>query len=416
MKSTQYKSKTAVLDTYEHSNISDNSKPNSAKSDFVRNNDHYQYINTDNIQFKHNDKQQPTPKYNVVSLFSGLGGLDLGFKGGFEVFGREFESNPFELLFANDIFKQAADIYEANFKGHKVTRKSITDLELSDLPTAEVDVVLGGFPCQSFSYAGKRKGISDPRGQLYQQMLRVVKHYRPKIFVAENVDGIRNSRKNFDGDAVDVAAIDLILQEFAQAGYHVQYQVLNAAEYGVPQMRRRVIIIGLRADLGSIDDIYYPAHTHRNPLDTNSTNAALPLWLTAKDGIDDLWDRVNDPYLNAHSTKDISKAKFYPGKKMQGNNQIAADRPAPTIRAEHHGNIEAHYRSTKPEQPDDMQYWRRLSVRECARLQSFPDNFIFPVSASSAYKAVGNAVPPVLAWHIARAVAYSLNKISQSKN
>lgn len=133
-------------------------------------------------------------------------------------------------------------------------------------------------------------------------------------------------------------------------------------------------------------------------------------WVTAKDAIDDLWGNINNPkYLN-HTIKDYSKAKFYPGRKMQGNNQIDADRPAPTIRAEHHGNIEAHYRSTL-EDKEDMAGWRRLSVRECARLQSFPDDFNFVTSASAAYKMIGNAVPPVLAWHIASSVYYTLVNI-----
>ena len=133
-------------------------------------------------------------------------------------------------------------------------------------------------------------------------------------------------------------------------------------------------------------------------------------WRTAQDGIDDLWDRVNDPSIPNHTLKDISKAKFYHGKKMQGNNRISAERPSPTIRAEHHGNIEAHYR-TILEDENDMSGWRRLSVRECARLQSFPDTFNFVTSASSAYKAVGNAVPPVMAWHIARSVYHTLHNL-----
>ncbi|RIY36838.1 DNA cytosine methyltransferase [Psittacicella gerlachiana] len=342
----------------------------------------------------------PKQKYQVVSLFSGLGGLDLGFVGGFEFLGTEFTKNPFEIKFANDIFKQACDIYESNFN-HQVTRKSIVDLDLEqDLPQEQIDVVLGGFPCQSFSYSGKRKGLSDERGQLYKQMLKVVSHYRPKMFVAENVDGIRNSKKTQQGAEGNISALEVILEEFRAAGYQVEYQVLNAADFGVPQIRKRVIIIGIRKDLQG--QIYYPQQLFSEQGETT------PKWISAKEAIDDLWLQVNTGKISNHTIRDISKAKFYPGKKMQGNCKILADRPAPTIRAEHHGNIEAHYRTTL-EDVNDMQGWRRLSVRECARLQSFPDNFVFPASASSAYKAIGNAVPPVLAWHIARAVLYSLN-------
>jgi len=344
---------------------------------------------------------------NVVSLFSGAGGMDLGFKGGFEYLGEEYSKNPFNIVFANDIFKQAADIYESNF-GHKVERRSIADLDMEkDMPNIDVDIVLGGFPCQTFSYSGKRAGLSDKRGQLYLQMIRVIDHYKPKMFIAENVDGIRNSRKNIEGEDVDKSALNVILDDFVKCGYDVQYRVLTAADYGVPQMRRRVIIMGIRKDLGSTDNEFYPKQIFDETGDLTGRK-----WRTSKDGIDDLWDKVNNPNISNHTQKDISNAKFYPGKKMQGNNRIAENRPAPTIRAEHHGNIEAHYRTTLKDETD-MSGWRRLSVRECARLQSFPDSFNFVTSASSAYKAIGNAVPPVMAWHIARSVFFTLQQLGQ---
>lgn len=353
-------------------------------------------INAKDIKVPVNEKQ-----LNVISLFSGCGGMDLGFIGDFEFLDYYYGKLPYNIIFANDIFSQAADVYESNLN-HEVTRKSIEDIEDNEFPDMDVDVVLGGFPCQTFSYSGKRKGLDDPRGQLYKQMVRTIEHYNPKMFVAENVDGIRNARTT--NNNVDESALDTILQEFDKAGYDVQYKVLNAADFGVPQTRRRVIIIGIRKDLGSNNDVYYPQPTH-----VESGFIDEP-WVTAKDAIDDLWDNINNPkYLN-HTIKDYSKAKFYPGRKMQGNNQIAADRPAPTIRAEHHGNIEAHYRSTLDDK-ENMAGWRRLSVRECARLQSFPDDFNFVTSASAAYKMIGNAVPPVLAWHVASSVYYTLFKI-----
>ena len=363
-------------------------------------NNNYNTVDTRNIYAGNEIKP-----LKVVSLFSGAGGMDLGFKGGFDYLGEHYDKNPFELVFANDIFSQAADVYEANFH-HKVERRSIADLDVTkDLPNCEVDIVLGGFPCQTFSYSGKRAGLSDERGQLYLQMIRVIEHYQPKMFIAENVDGIRNSRKNIEGEDVDKSALSVILSDFEEHGYDVQYRVLTAADYGVPQTRRRVIIMGIRKDLGSVADEYYPERL----FDETGVSTGNR-WRTAQDGIDDLWDRVNDPSIPNHTLKDISKAKFYPGKKMQGNNRISAERPSPTIRAEHHGNIEAHYR-TILEDENDMSGWRRLSVRECARLQSFPDTFNFVTSASSAYKAVGNAVPPVMAWHIARSVYHTLHNL-----
>lgn len=343
---------------------------------------------------------------NIISLFSGAGGMDLGFKGDFDYLGTHYNKQPTNVIFANDIFKQATEVYEINFK-HKVEKRSISDIEVSELPKENIDIVLGGFPCQAFSYSGKRKGLSDPRGKLYLEMIRVINHYKPKMFVAENVDGIRNSRKNDKGKAVNVSALDIILEDFDKAGYDVQYQVLNAADYGVPQSRRRVIIIGLRKDLGTFEDVFYPQR-----LFDQTGNETGRKWISAKEGIDDLWEKINDPYVLNHTQKDYSKAKFYPGKKMQGNNRIASDRPSPTIRAEHHGNIEAHYRTTL-EDENDMNGWRRLSVRETARLQSFPDDFHFACSASAAYRMIGNAVPPVMAWHIAGSVIHTLNKLEE---
>lgn len=364
------------------------------------------YINTDCNKINTSELEITTQKkLNVVSLFTGAGGMDLGFKGGFEYLGTKYNEQPFKLVFANDIFTQAADVYEANFK-HKVERTSISELKIADLPNVEVDLVLGGFPCQTFSHSGNREGLADPRGQLYQQMIRVIKHYKPKMFVAENVDGIRNSMKNTEGENVDESALDTILRDFDLAGYKVQYSVLNAADYGVPQSRRRVIIIGIRQDIGGIDDVYYPLELF------SLDGSDLPRWRSSSDGIDDLWDKINDPTILNHTIKDYSKAKFYPGKKMQGNNRISENRPAPTIRAEHHGNIEAHYRTTLDD-PSDMNGWRRLSVRECARLQSFPDNYNFTTSASSAYKMIGNAVPPVMAWHIAKSVYHTLRNLNE---
>lgn len=369
------------------------------------------YIHSDNnnIKITHDDLSK-NKKFKVISLFSGAGGMDLGFKGDFTYLGEKYEENPFDIIFANDIFKQAADIYESNFN-HTVERRSIEELNMqNDMPNEAVDIVLGGFPCQTFSYSGKRKGLSDPRGQLYLQMIRVIDHYKPKMFIAENVDGIRNSRKNKFGENIDTSALDTIIQEFEEHGYNVQYKVLLAADYGVPQFRRRVIIIGIRSDLADTNEILYPSKIF------DETGAITgKKWRTAKDGIDDLWDKVNDPSITNHTIKDISKAKFYPGKKMQGNNRISADRPSPTIRAEHHGNIEAHYRTMLSDE-ENMEGWRRLSVRECARLQSFPDDFIFTTSASAAYKAIGNAVPPVMAWYIARAIFNTLNNITMSND
>ena len=224
------------------------------------------------------------------------------------------------------------------------------------LPNA--DIVIGGFPCQDFSVAGKRKGLSAERGRLYLEMKKVIEYCNPIAFVAENVDGIRKSKFSEDSSALDV-----IIEDFKSIGYSVAYKSVNASDYGVPQNRVRIIIVGIRSDIKKA--MKYPKITYGE-----SKKVAR---MTSKDAIDDLWDKIGKTDIKNHTERDYSKAKFYPGKKMQGNCQIDANRPAPTIRSEHHGNIEGHYRSKNSDDPNDMSGWRRLSVRECARLQTFPD-------------------------------------------
>ncbi len=325
-----------------------------------------------------------TKRFKVLSLFAGCGGLDLGFRGSFHALGKEYAKNNFELIWANEINKQACDTYKSYFGNHIIC-EDINNIEDTEFPQA--DIVLGGFPCQDFSLAGKRRGLSVERGRLYLQMKRVIDIVKPKAFVAENVKNLMLMEKGL--------ILKTIIDDFKDSGYNVYFHLFHAGNYGIPQNRERVVIFGIREDIDIVPKL---------PLETNSPDN----WVTVKEEIDDLWDKVNDPNIPNHTCKDISKAKFYEGKKTQGNLRIQADKIAPTIRAEHHGNIEGHYRTFGDE--NDISSWRRLSVRECARIQSFPDNFIFQCAASSAYKQVGNAVPPVLGWHIARALYLTLTE------
>lgn len=342
------------------------------------------YIGNQNYSYKN--------KLRVISLFCGCGGMDLGFQGDFTYLNKYYPTNPYEIIFENDIIKKACDTYSYNFHREPLCC-DIKNIDTSILPDA--DIVIGGFPCQDFSLAGKRKGLDTERGQLYLEMKRVIDCIKPLAFVAENVDGIRISKSKSSP-----SALDIILNDFSKSGYQVVFKALNAADYGVPQNRTRIIIVGIRNDLHK--KMIFPSPTH-------GIKYKFPI-LTAKQAIDDIWEKLGDTSIPNHTFKDYSKAKFYPGKKSQGNNKIKADAPAPTIRSEHHGNIEAHYRSLNGcSDPNDMTYWRRLSIRECARLQSFPDDFVFPVAASEAYKQIGNAVPPVLAWNIANALYNSLD-------
>lgn len=339
--------------------------------------------------------------FKVVSLFSGCGGLDLGFLGNFEVFAgsykKLFEKNPFEVVWANDIDKDAVQTYIENIGNH-ITRLDINDIESECIPSC--DIIIGGFPCQDFSIAGKRKGFKSDRGLLYKQMIRIIEDKKPKAFVAENVKNILNP-KLYDAERQQ-SVIKTICEDFEGAGYKVKFKLLYAPDYGIPQRRARVFIVGTREDIKT--EFYFPRSFHPE--------------MTSKQAIDDLWGKEND--LNIFNHSQISLAKFRPPSKVgsQGNEMIPAHGPSHVMRAEHHMNIQAHYRTLCPNQDiSNREYWRRLTVREAARLQSFPDDFKFIGNKSSSYKQVGNAVPPILGWYIARALTSTLTKkTSKQKN
>jgi len=313
-------------------------------------------------------------RWTVLSMFAGAGGLDLGFRGDFTFLGRRYERTAFDIVKAYDINPRAVETYNANLEP-VCEVKDVTTLSSDDVP--KVDVVLGGFPCQDFSLAGKRQGISVHRGNLYKTMVATVEAVRPMVFVAENVKGLLSANGGL--------AKEIITKDFANAGpgYKIHMALLNAADFGVPQKRERVFIVGVRADIEG--SFAFPGPTHAPP--SIADGVTLLPWVTAKETLADLEDEER---LRSMPNWEWSKARKNRG---QGNRPIKPDEPSPTIRAEHHGNIEFHYRLP-----------RRLSVREAARLQSFPDDFVFAAPMSEAYKLVGNAVPPVLAWHLAMAI------------
>ncbi|MCY3821015.1 MAG: DNA cytosine methyltransferase [Gammaproteobacteria bacterium] len=306
-------------------------------------------------------------EHKVVSLFSGCGGMDLGFLGGFAFGGKFYDDLPFEIVWANDIDRLACDTYAANFGANTLHRGDVDDV-IDTLPDS-VDVVIGGFPCQDVSINGQRSVENGERTILYKRMIEVVKRCNPDVFVAENVKGLLMSHgKPF---------FDQMLADFNLDGYTVSHRLYLAADYGVPQMRERIFIIGVKGD---------NEFSHPERLDDQ---------MTAQMALEDL--------ESAHEDKAIShiwsKAQRSP---EQGNRRLKADKPATTIRAEHHGNIQWHYKLD-----------RRISLREAARLQSFPDHFAFVCAMRQTERQIGNAVPPVLAWHIAKAVREHLDSYSQ---
>lgn len=320
-----------------------------------------------------------TKNYTVVSLFSGCGGLDLGFEGNFSFLGKKYSKRSFEIQWANDFDNKACFTFEKNFKAPIVCADITEILEgkypnlLSPKIPLKADVVLGGFPCQEFSLAGKRRGFKSKRGLLYQSMVETVSRLRPAIFIAENVKGLLSMDNG--------NAIKTIINDFSALGYNVVYKLHHAADFGVPQNRERVIIVGTDKKRN------LPLFEYPNP--TNDKGS----WINLGEAIGDL-ENVAEGELPNHYW---SKAKMFKG--TQGNSVVSKDKIGPTMRAEHHGNIEFHWNEK-----------RRLSAREAARIQTFPDNFIFYPSTSSAYKQIGNAVPPVLGWHVAFAVERFLKK------
>lgn len=303
--------------------------------------------------------------FTVVSLFSGCGGMDLGFKGGFTSLGCSYAKQPFEIVWANEINEAACRTYRKNIGKH-IHQGDIWKM-LDELPK-QADVVIGGFPCQDISVNGKGAGLDGKRSGLYRAMVETIARVKPKIFVAENVKGLLMKHHS--------DALLQVLTDFKALGYNVSYQLYHAADYGVAQTRERVIIVGT---LPGVEPFKVPPPICEPSGYITAFNALHDLSVIAEnESINHVW----------------SRAQRSP---EQGDRRLRADRPGYTIRAECHGNIQWHY-----EQP------RRISMREAARIQSFPDDFIFDSKLRETERQVGNAVPPVLAWHIAQAVAASL--------
>ncbi len=300
-------------------------------------------------------------EFSVVSLFSGCGGLDMGFMGGFKFLDKVYDRLPYKIVWANDIKPAACKTYRANLR-HEINCDDVWEV-LSTLPKS-ADVVVGGFPCQDVSINGLIQGADGVRTNLYKAMVEAVRRTEPRVFVAENVKGLLMPvNKDF---------YDEIISAFAALGYNVSAQVYLAADYGVPQMRERVFIVGTKGRTKKFQP----------PIPTVMPDA----WITAKQAVADLESQPENKAINHIWSRAAVSGE-------QGNRIIKAGEPATTMRAECHGNIQFHYAAK-----------RRISMREAARFQSFPDNFIFSGGLRETERQVGNAVPPVLAWHIAKAV------------
>lgn len=312
-------------------------------------------------------------KYKVASLFCGCGGSDLGMIGGFDYLGKKYEELPYEIVYAVDFDKWAVETYNMNFT-HKAICADVVDEDFSKVP--DVDVMIGGFPCQSFSTVNPTKDTNDDRANLYKQIVRFLNLKRPKFFICENVKGLIT----LQGGSI----IKKIVGEFVDCGYNVDFKLLKAVEYGIPQKRERVIIVGIRNDVVNRFEYPHPICTEREATPLSSV-------------IDKL--AIDDP-------KYYFSAKAVQGVKNSKNNMkrgLWQDLSKPCL------TITAHLAKTSMNSRDPIllvdaskELYRRFTPREAARIQSFPDNFCLNRSEPKSYKQIGNAVPPVFMWYVAK--------------
>ena len=405
-------------------------------------------------------------KFRVISLFSGAGGMDLG-----------FINAGFEIVWANDFFKEAVESYKKNVDD-RIIYGDITKIDSSEMPD-DIDLVIGGFPCQGFSVANTKRSMKDERNFLYKEMLRVIDAKKPKFFVAENVKGILSMKKG--------KVFDMIKKDFKKLGYNVDARLLNAAEYGVPQARERVVIIGNR--IGVVNP--YPKPTHwvdskkyeskkglKAPVTVEQTIGFLsdvrlsdkPITLdngmviynhmAATNVYDKFWGRKYKvkqenicDYLKmwrdkaGYTTKKVDDHfgyKYTAGHWFRKDNHSGSI-PKPsdwwelkkilgfdgkydkkvTTMVEKEIKFEQSLRITNWDRPSDtitatspeihVNKERRLSARECAMLQTFPMDYEFVGSLNVVYRQIGNAVPVKLAEQIAKGIYDVLEKNEESK-
>jgi len=402
-------------------------------------------------------------KFKVVSLFSGCGGLDLG-----------FINAGFEVIWANDFFPDAVETYKKNISNH-IVLGDITKIPSSKIPD-KFDILLGGFPCQGFSIANNKRSMEDERNFLYKEMLRIVKDKKPPFFLAENVKGLLSMHNG--------KVVEMIINDFKKIGYDVDYKIVNSADYGVPQQRERILIIGNRLGLKN----KFPEPTHGN-INNKSQITLFPKklkqYVTVKDAtkhLADVWISYNPIIKDGrkiynHIARTNVHDKFW-GRKFPVNQHEVCDylkywrnkKGISTKKVDEYfgyeytaghwfrkdndsGSIptpddwwklkellgfddkfdkkvtELELKEIKFEQSLRINNWdkpsdtitatgpeihpnkkRRMSVRECAIIQTFPNDFIFTGSLGNMYKQIGNAVPVLLGEKVAETIREILIK------
>ena len=293
----------------------------------------------------------------VISLFSGAGGLDLGL----------IQAGN-DVIWANDIDKDAVATYRENI-GDNIVLDDIKNIDIDMIPDA--DVVVGGFPCQGFSQANRLRSVDDNRNQLYKFFYNTIKIKQPKFFIAENVKGILSLGKG--------EVIKQIVSDFEKAGYITSVNLVNMADYGVPQTRQRVIIIGQRKDLGEKQIFKFPEPTH-------SKTGEPKKWVSIKEAI----DHFPNPDIENNVINHTYSAYKVAFRDYTGHRRTDPDKPSPTILARGNGKggvcAIPHYNGV-----------RRLTLRESASVQTFPEEYHFIGAMGSCYRQIGNAVPVAFA-------------------
>ncbi len=332
---------------------------------------------------------------NVISLFSGAGGLDKG-----------FEAAGFNTIWANEYDKDIWETFEKNFPNTMLDKRSIRDVPSTEIP--ECDGIIGGPPCQSWSEAGALRGIKDKRGQLFYEYIRVLRDKKPKFFLAENVSGMLAPRHS--------DALESIKQQFVDCGYNLSFALLNSVDYDVPQDRKRIFFIGIRKDLeftfkfpkpstqklvlkDIIFDIKNSALPAKDKQKTNGDVCLLPNHEYMTGGFSTI-------YMSRNRVRDWNEPSFT----IQAGGRHAPIHPqAPKMLL-----VEQNKRIFVP---GKEKLYRRLSIRECARIQTFPDDHIFHYqNLMAGYKMVGNAVPCNLAFHLARTIKQQITGVVKIEN
>ena len=311
----------------------------------------------------------------VASLFCGCGGSDLGIIGNFSYLGKEYKKLNFDIVYSIDFDQKAVETYNANFS-HKAICGDVCEADFSNI--GDIDVLVGGFPCQSFSTVNPTKDTNDARANLYKQIVRFLNEKQPKYFVCENVKGLMTLQKG--------AIINKIEKEFRECGYSVKHKLVKAVEFGVPQRRERVIIVGIRNDI-------YKEYNYPKALLVEGSYTPL------SKVIDKLAIDEKRYYFSEKAVQGMKNAK----NNMKRGLWQDLNQPCLTITS-HLAKTSINSRDPVLLVDPNKELYRRFTPREAARIQSFPDSFIFPVSEHFAYKQIGNAVPPVLMWHIMNAL------------